>query len=164
MYSCSDPPDRHTSSAGSGFAGHRPRSLCVPRHGDKRIVVGDAIAAVVANTTRSLSWLRSGTIRRIFPTRLSRRCGFCRIAGFADSPDLPSPQAIYRTRQSGVPGLALSLKIRPPMGCESLLSCTRISSRAVPSKVVFAVLVSVHSTTTASRCVGPGVWMAGVTA
>ena len=66
--------------------------------------------------------------------------GILPYGGFEDSPDRPSPQPMYRTRQSGLPGLAAGSKISSPMGCDSVLSCRRITSRAVPSKVEFAVV------------------------
>src|SRR5215470_15803819 len=56
---------------------------------------------------------RSGMIRRILPERLSSRCGFDRMLVLA-SPDPPSPDEMYRTRQSGSPALAAGLKIRSP--------------------------------------------------
>ena len=37
---------------------------------------------------------KSGMTRRIFPSKLSSRCGLDRIATFVDSPDAPSPHSM----------------------------------------------------------------------
>src|ERR1700733_5457282 len=76
-------------------------SLRAPANETNGLSLGMRYRPFSLTLLESLSWPRSGTMRRIFPTRLSRRCGFCRMSGFDDSPDLPSPQAMYRTRQSG---------------------------------------------------------------
>ena len=57
-----------------------------------------------------------------------------------DSPEAPSPTSQYSTRQSGSPGPAVGLNEISPMGWLRVFSRTRISSRAVPSNVVFAVI------------------------
>src|SRR5262249_21941797 len=56
---------------------------------------------------------RSGMIRRILPGRASSRCGFERMLVLA-SPDPPSPDEMYKTRQSSSPDRAAGLKIRSP--------------------------------------------------
>jgi len=56
---------------------------------------------------------RSGMIRKILPDRLSSRCGFERMLVLV-SPDPPSPDEMYNTRQSPSPGLAAGSKMRSP--------------------------------------------------
>ena len=106
---------------------------------------------------------KSGMMRMIFPTRLSSRCGLLRMATTRDSPEAPSPTSQYNTRQSASPCRAKGLKVTSPIGWLRVLRRTRINSRAVPSNVVFAVFVSVHSISTPSLIVLPGVLMVGVT-
>ena len=73
-------------------------------------------------------------MRRIFPTSVSSRCGLGRTSGRGDSPAPPSPQLTYRTPHSASPGRAAGLKLKSPSGWMRVLSATRSSSRAVPSK------------------------------
>ena len=108
---------------------------------------------------------RSGMMRRILPSSVSSRCGLSRRMSFC-SPVPESPTPTYMTRQSGSPRRAAGLNVSSPSGWIGEGSCRRSSSRAVPSNVVFAILRSVHSITTASRSIRRaglvGVTIAGV--
>ena len=107
---------------------------------------------------------RSGTMRRILPTRVSSRCGFSRRLSRC-SPVPASPDPMYMTRQSRSPRRATGLKVISPIGWMASGCCRRISSRAVPSNVAFAVFRSFHSISTASRSIRPptvGVGIVGV--
>ena len=101
-------------------------------------------------------------MRRILPTIVSRRCGFCLTAGFDEFARPAISAGNVQNSPIGRARFCGGVENDPPIGCDSVLSCRRITSRAVPSKVVSDVFLSVHSTRTASRCVGPGVSIGGV--
>ena len=98
---------------------------------DERVVVGNAVASVLADVRR----------RRCAPTGLERCEESCRPAyrGAADWAGRPGAatrrtrrrrSSTYSTPHSASPGRAAGLKLRSPSGWMRVLSATRSSSRA----------------------------------
>ena len=90
------------SSADADCGGLRPDLLPRAGLGDEWIVVRYAVAAVLADVLVAMCSDISGTMRRILPTSVSRRCGFG-LHRRGVSPEPPSPQPIYITPHSASP-------------------------------------------------------------
>ena len=136
-------------------------SFRAPGQRGERVVARNAIAAILADRAR----------RRVQRRDRERCAGSFRPAYRGAAGSAASPCAARRrrrrrtrctsTRQSASPGRAVGLKIRSPIGWMRVFNCTRINSRAEPSKVAFDTFESVHSITMASRSMVPGVVIGG---